>query len=88
MSNRSEPAVGLTTIFSFKKDKTPEGLVEEALKGFTDAHKLLELAQAAIAIQKAEHEAEIEKRQALLETATSSHDRLGRIKDRFTELFA
>lgn len=94
MTQRNEPSVG-TSAFDFSlfagrrpTPKTPEQLVAEALKGFTDAQTQLETAQAAIAVQQVEHEAEIEKRQALLATANESHSRLGRIAERFKELLA
>lgn len=76
------------TGFFVKKAKTPDVLVAEALQGFTDAQAKLETAQAAIATQKAEHEAEIASRQALLDTATEHHDRLERVKGRFADLLA
>jgi hypothetical protein len=93
---RNEPTVGtasssafdFTGIFSSKKGKTPEQLMNEALAGFTQAQANLETAQAAIAVQVAEHEAEIEKRQKALVTANESHSRLGRVAERFKELLA
>jgi len=91
MTTRNEPTVGTTDIFSFfnKKDaKTPDQLVVDALQGFTDAQAKLGVAQAAIAAQKADHEAEIEKRTKLLEAATESHSRLDRIKGRFADMLA
>lgn len=94
MNERNEPTVGSTafdisSFFGGKKEaKTPERLMEDALQGFTDAQAKLEAAQAAIAVQKAEHEAEIEKRQRLLESAEASHSRLGRVAERFKELMA
>lgn len=97
MTTRNEPQIGgtdtyaspfeFTSLFS-KKGKTPDQLVAEALKGFTDAQAQLEVAQAAIEVQKAEHAAEIEKRQRLLETATESSSRLSRVAERFKELLA
>lgn len=75
-------------LFSKKASKTPDQLVKDALQGFTDAQAKLEAVQSAIAVQKAEHEAEIEKRQRLLDTATESHSRLERIKGRFADLLA
>lgn len=95
MTARNEPTVGtgtspfeFTGLFSKKAGKTPEQLMNDALAGFTQAHAKLEEAQAAIAVQKADHEAEIEKRTKLLEAATESHSRLDRIKGRFAELLA
>ena len=95
MTTRNEPTVGMTTspfefsgLFSKKAGKTPEQLMNDALAGFTQAQANLESAQAAIEVQKREHEAEIEKRQRLLETATESHSRLERIKGRFVDLLA
>lgn len=91
MTQRNEPTVGiLTSLLGGKPDKaaTPEELVTGALQSFVDAQVKLEEAQAAIATQKAEHEAEIEARQKLLETATDSHSRLERIKGRFADLLA
>lgn len=92
---RNEPTVSLTP-FAFsdlfgKKGssvKTPEQLMTDALQGFTDAHAKLETAQAAIATQVAEHEAEIEARQKALVAANESHSRLGRVAERFKELLA
>ena len=96
MTARNEPTVGtastgtsafeFTGLFSGKKGKTPEQLMNDALAGFTQAQANLESAQAEIAKQKAEHEAEIEKRQRLLEAAEESHSRLGRVAGRFAEL--
>lgn len=96
MTTRNEPTVGahssafdIAGLFSTKKVAlTPEQLMNDALKGFTDAQAGLEAAQAEIARQKADHEAEIEKRQRLLETAEASHSRLGRIAERFKEMLA
>ncbi|WVS24536.1 hypothetical protein PSPHG_CDS_0055 [Pseudomonas phage Psxphi15] len=94
MTQRNEPTVGSTSAFDFtgmfssKKGKTPEQLMNDALAGFTQAQANLETAQAAIASQKADHEAEIEKRQRLLATAEESHSRLERIKGRFADLLA
>lgn len=94
MTQRNEPTVGgtsafdVTGFFGKKVVKTPDQLVSEALQGFTDAQAKLETAQAAIAVQKADLEAEIEKRQRLLDTATESHSRLERIKGRFADLLA
>lgn len=94
MTQRNEPTVGgnsafdVTGFFGKKSVKTPDQLVSEALQGFTDAQAKLEAAQAVIASQKADHEAEIEKRQRLLDTATESHSRLERIKGRFADLLA
>jgi hypothetical protein len=95
MTTRNEPTVGngtsafdFTGMFSSKKGKTPQQLMDDALAGFTQAHANLETAQAAIEVQKREHEAEIEKRQLLLESATESHSRLERIKGRFADLLA
>lgn len=94
---RNEPTVALTP-FAFsdlfgKKvveavKTTPEQLMTDALQGFTDAHAKLETAQAAIATQVAEHEAEIEARQKALVAANESHSRLGRVAERFKELLA
>ncbi|AMR57351.1 hypothetical protein vB_PsyM_KIL3b_0105 [Pseudomonas phage vB_PsyM_KIL3b] len=95
MTQRNEPTVGnataafdFTGMFSSKKGKTPEQQMNDALAGFTQAQANLETAQAAIASQKADHEAEIEKRQKLLATAEESHSRLERIKGRFVDLLA
>ena len=95
MTARNEPTVGtgtspfeFTGLFSKKAGKTPEQLMNDALAGFTQAQANLESAQAEIAKQKAEHEAEIEKRQRLLEAADASHSRLGRVAERFKELLA
>lgn len=95
MTQRNEPTVGngtsafdFTGMFSSKKGKTPEQLMNDALAGFTQAQANLETAQAAIASKKADHEAEIEKRQRLLATAEESHSRLERIKGRFADLLA
>lgn len=82
MTTRTEPG------FFSKKAKTPDQLVVDALQGFTDAQAKLEAAQAAIAVQVAEHEAEIASRQAALTVATESHSRLDRIKGRFAEMLA
>jgi hypothetical protein len=100
MTTRTEPQIGgtdhysptgspfeFTGLFS-KKSKSPDQLVAEALKGFTDAQAQLEVAQAAIEVQKSEHEAEIQKRTKLLEAATESSSRLGRVAERFKELLA
>lgn len=95
MTQRNEPTVGtgsspfeFTGLFSKKVGKTPEQLMNDALAGFTQAQANLEAAQSAIEVQKREHEAEIEKRQRLLESATASHSRLERIKGRFADLLA
>ena len=101
MTTRNEPQIGGTDhfnptgspfefsgFFGKKTTKTPDQLVAEALKGFTDAQAQLEVAQAAIEVQKAEHAAEIEKRTKLLESATESSSRLGRVAERFKELLA
>lgn len=91
MTARNEPTVGNNAfdfgLFSGRRvSKSPEQLMNEALKGFTDAQTQLEKAQAIIADQKAEHQAEIEKRQLLLGAAEESHSRLGRVAERFKEL--
>jgi hypothetical protein len=92
MTTRNEPTVGtqfaISDLFGKKASKTPDQLVAEALKGFTDAQAQLEVAQAAIEVQKSEHEAEIQKRTKLLEAATESSSRLGRVAERFKELLA
>lgn len=96
MTQRNEPTVGtastsafdFTGMFAKKAGKTPEQLMNDALAGFTQAQANLEAAQAQIASQKAEHEAEIEKRQRLLASAEESHSRLGRVAERFKELLA
>jgi hypothetical protein len=93
MTTRNEPTVGtsafdITGFFGKRETKTPDQLVKDALQGFTDAQTKLEEAQAAIAAQKADHEAEIEKRTKLLESATESHSRLERIKGRFADLLS
>lgn len=92
MTARTEPSVGAFDFLGFggKKEvvKTPDQLVKEALQGFTQAQENLEIAQAAIAAQKAEHEAEIAARQALLTEAEASHDHLGRVAERFKALLA
>lgn len=95
MTTRNEPTVGNGTsafdfagMFSSKKGKTPQQLMDDALAGFNQAQANLETAQAAIEVQKREHEAEIDKRTKLLETATESHSRLERIKGRFADLLA
>lgn len=95
MTQRNEPTVGTSAfdmggLFSFPKtkSKTPDQLVVEALQGFTDAQAKLEAAQAAISNQIAEHDAEIQARQAKLDTAKESHSRLDRIKGRFADLLA
>jgi multidrug efflux pump subunit AcrA (membrane-fusion protein) len=92
MTQRNEPSVGAFDFLGFGKTvkavKTPDQLVKEALQGFTDAQATLEKAQAAIAEQKAEHEAEIAARQALLTEAEASHDHLGRVAERFKALLA
>lgn len=95
MTTRNEPTIEGTAspfefsgLFSRKAGKTPEQLMNDALAGFTQAQANLETAQAAIAVQKSEHEAEIEKRQRLLTTAEESHSRLERIKGRFADLLA
>jgi pyruvate-formate lyase len=93
MTQRNEPTVGtsafdFTGMFAKKAGKTPEQLMNDALAGFTQAQANLETAQAEIAKQTAEHEAEIEKRQRLLESAKESHSRLGRVAERFKELLA
>lgn len=95
MTQRNEPTVSnsafdISGFFGGKKEvvKTPEQLLAEALKGFTDAQAQLESAQNPIAAQKAEHEAEIKARQSLLATAEESHSRLERIKGRFADLLA
>lgn len=91
---RNEPTVNatpfaLSDLFGKKAQaKTPEQLMTDALQGFTDAHAKLETAQAAIATQVAEHEAEIEARQKALVAANESHSRLGRVAERFKELLA
>lgn len=95
MTARNEPTVGtgtsafdFTGIFAKKAGKTPVQLMNDALAGFTQAQANLEAAQGEIAKQKAEHEAEIEKRQRLLEAAEVSHSRLSRVAERFKELLA
>lgn len=94
MTARNEPTVGATTsafdLFSFPRKgvKTPDQLVVEALEGFTAAQAKLEAAQATIALQVAEHEAEIASRQVKLDSAKESHSRLDRIKGRFADLLA
>lgn len=91
MTQRNEPTVGiLATLLGGKQEAvvTPEKLMEDALQGFTDAHAKLEKAQAAISVQVAEHEAEIESRQKALVAANESHSRLGRVAERFKELLA
>jgi len=94
MTARNEPTVGNTAFdflgFGGKKAAklTPEQLMESALAGFTQAQTNLEVAQARIAEQAAEHEAEIEKRQRQLESANASRDRLSRVAERFKELLA
>lgn len=82
MATRTEPG------FFSKKAKTPDALANEALQAFTDAQTKLETAQAAIASQKAEHEAEIAARQKQLSEADEHHSRLERIKVRFAELLS
>lgn len=82
MATRTEPG------FFSKKAKTPDVLANEALQAFTDAQTKLEQAQAAISVQKAEHEAEIEARQKALAVADEHHSRLERIKGRFAELLS
>lgn len=82
MTTRTEPG------FFSKKVKTPDVLANEALQAFTDAQTKLETAQAAIAYQKADHEAEIASRQKLLAEADEQHSRLERIKGRFADLLA
>ena len=58
MTQRNEPSVNKNTVdtsigfFGKKAAKTPDQLVVEALQGFTDAQAKLEIAQAAIAVQK------------------------------------
>ncbi len=95
MTTRTEPSVGTTNsqfalsdLFGGKKGKTPDALANEALQAFTDAQAKLEQAQAAIAVQKAEHEAEIAARQRQLAVADEHHSRLERVKNRFAELLA
>lgn len=87
--NQAVGAFAFSDLFGKKVSvKTPEQLMTDALQGFTDAHAKLETAQAAIATQVAEHEAEIEARQKALVAANESHSRLGRVAERFKELLA
>ncbi|WYN05033.1 hypothetical protein ISREJYDI_CDS0067 [Pseudomonas phage UNO-G1W1] len=91
MTQRNEPSVGafeFAGLFGGKKAavKTPEQLMNDALKGFEDAAAAMGEAQKAIDLQAAEHEAEIAKRQKQLAEAQESSSRLGRVAERFAEL--
>lgn len=97
MTQRTEPTVG-TSAFNFLgfpigggkscTVKTPDQLMNEALKGFEDAAAKMAEAQEAIDLQAAEHEAEIAKHQQKLAEAKESSSRLGRVAERFKELLA
>lgn len=95
MTQRNEPSVGafeFAGLFGGKKavapKKTPEQLMNDALKGFEDAAVQMEAAQAAITEQVKEHEAEIERRQNALAAANEANDRLGRVAGRFKDMLA
>lgn len=91
MIDRKEPQVGTATAVEaitgfFKADKSPERLVEDALAAFTKAQSNLEVAAQAITLQMEDHEKVIKERQAKLDVAVESRNRLSRIADRFAEL--
>lgn len=85
-----DEATPTTTVLNamFGKNKTPEQLVDEALAAFTGAEKKLTAAFVEVERQEADLVAKQQELQTKLDKAAEAKGRLGRIRQRITDLMA